>query len=191
MKKIFFALSLFFPLGAMEELCSNHSLTDRLLTLLENSTTTPEEVEELIVLGADVHAVTDDGRTALFIAAYEGNIAVCQILLKKNLAVNAQVLRGEFKGCTPLMAAAHNNNCHLMKVLIEHGAQGHLINSIGNTALLVAVHEGQAEACRLLLTTPTLNVDKNRINKDGSTALTKAIIRDAREEARTWLNRKN
>eukprot|EP00798_Chlamydomonas_sp_ICE-L_P005729 gene5729-6017_t len=100
--------------------------------------------------------VTDAwGRTALSIAAWEGNLASIQRLLKFGADVNF-VCKG---GRTALHCACRSGHTHVVNALLEAGSHGHLPDAKGRTELYMAAANGHAGVIRALLTSPIWQVD--------------------------------
>ena len=76
-------------------------------------------VETLLEAGADVHARTSTGETALHYAAGTGRDDAVRALLARGADVNAV---DSAKGQTPLMFAAAFNRADVIRTLVEHGA---------------------------------------------------------------------
>ncbi|UKZ49622.1 hypothetical protein TrVGV298_003869 [Trichoderma virens] len=99
--------------------------------------------------GANVESIgMFEDRTALHIAADNGNEAIAKILLDYNADPNAQSVEWG----TPLGIASYSDNEAIVKLLIEYGAKVNTISaSEHGTALCAAASNGSHSACRLLL----------------------------------------
>jgi ankyrin repeat protein len=71
-----------------------------------------------------------DGRTALMLACFEGNLALARRLLAAGADVNARDRDGD----TALMFAAFRGHAALVRLLLEHGADIHAQARNGWTA---------------------------------------------------------
>ena len=113
------------------------------------------------------------GNTALHFAASEGHLEVALMLLKLGADVNSQ----NDEGLTPLQRASqglrggHRDIAHLF---LDNGANVHMPDRRGNTALHYAASEGHLEAARVLL---KHNAEVNSWNEDGYTAFLFALKR--------------
>ena len=104
-----------------------------------------------------------------------GDVSKARDLLKHGANVNA-LGPGEV---TILMAASmpmndNAENVDMVKVLLDHGADVNAQDSLGNTALTLAVNYGHAEIVKVLLDN---GADANLRRKDGPTALLAACQR--------------
>jgi ankyrin repeat protein/TPR repeat protein len=94
-----------------------------------------------------VQARTDDGNTALHLAALEGQAAVAQLLLAAGAQVNAPGLREE----TPLHMAMYDGHRELAELLLASNANVNARNTAGETPLHLAARKGHRELAELLL----------------------------------------
>lgn len=99
---------------------------------------------QLIERGAKVNAAktgSDEGHSALFFAAWQGNLSVARLLLSKGAHVNAATP----EGLTPLIMASHYGKSDIAELLISRGAD---VNAAKNgtdegwTALTFAAWKG-------------------------------------------------
>ncbi len=70
---------------------------------------------------------------------------------------------------TLLFIAAQNNNCPLIRTLLDHGADINKANKNGTTALMIATFMRAINAVKCLLNNPNIKI--NQQNKRGRTAL--------------------
>ncbi len=107
-----------------------------------------EEVARLIAEGADVHAATGKGRTALFEGAKRGHHDIVDVLIDHGARIDAT----DEAGKTPLMESIEHGHDLVVQVLVQRGAQVDLHEPTqGNTALHVAAQRNQYWAARHLL----------------------------------------
>jgi outer membrane protein assembly factor BamB len=99
-------------------------------------------VEALLAKGADVNARTRYGATALWFAAYKGQLDVVKTLLKHKADPDvADTIWGE----TALSIAADDGKVEIVKLLLEAGARG------ADATFLTAVQRGQVEILQAVL----------------------------------------
>lgn len=116
-------------------------------------------IVELLGKGADVNAVTREGRTALHLAVYQNRKDLVDLLLSKNI----DVPRASKKGNTALHTAVANGNLDMANILMAHmmvpslrfSRKSDLINAKtmadGTTALHVAAKSRSLPLVKLLL----------------------------------------
>ena len=138
-----------------------------------------EIVQALLDQGADVHAKTGGGVTALIGAADSGHEEVVALLLAHGAEPDAQaeggysalylaaqnghvgvvraLLRGgasvdmqTWRGATPLQVAAQQGRTEVAKTLLDHAATVDLDSRFVPRAVVIAMHEGHAELVDLL-----------------------------------------
>jgi len=103
-----------------------------------------EKVRLLVAAGADVNALTKQGRSALVIAAeHKGSAPILSLLIENG--VNP---KGEDQGAAALSRAAFNGDLAAMRVLIGKGVAADARNS---SALQNAAQSGCPECVRFLL----------------------------------------
>ena len=86
-------------------------------------------------------ARTEDGSTALHLAALEGQAAVAQLLLASGAHVNARGLREE----TPLHMAMYDGHREVAEVLLASHAEVNARNTAGETPLHLAARKGHRD----------------------------------------------
>jgi hypothetical protein len=84
---------------------------------------------------------------ALYNTCFRGHVDVIEFLLEKGVNINAQA--GESK-TSALMIAAESGQVEAVKTLIRHGADPHLKNSHGETALIIANKYGKKGVVAIL-----------------------------------------
>ena len=92
-------------------------------------------------------ARTDDGSTALHLAALEGHADIARQLLASGAQVNARGLRDE----TPLHMAVYDAHRELAEVLLEGKAEVNVQNTAGETPLHIAARKGHRDLVTLLV----------------------------------------
>jgi len=131
----------------------------------------------LIAAGADVDLVTEDGSTALMLAARQNHTEVAERLI----AAGANFDLVNQNGYTALIYAAQSNSTEIARLLIAAGANVNLVNRYGYTALMDAAVSNRPEIVRLLIVADA-NVDL--ITQYGCTALMVAARQNRPEIAR-------
>ena len=120
----------------------------------------------LISRGADVNALSNDGRTPLMSAAIK-NVEAVKVLIKNGADVNA---RSRIKGnSTPLIKAALAGKHDIIKVLLDNGADPHAdAAGLLSLTMFMSPYEGM----RLLI---ERGVDVNARGTAGGTVLMDAL----------------
>ena len=116
------------------------------LLLRAASMGSPRAVEVLLRLGADPDAADQHGRTALHIAAEEGNVELARLLVYHGANLNAldkNILS------TPLVWAVVHGRRDVAKLLLESGADPNTTGPMGSALENAA---GDAEMTELLVT---------------------------------------
>ena len=79
-------------------------------------------VNKLLERHADVHAVSDDGQSALYLAAQAGCVNIVEILVRHHANVNAITVHGY----TPLIISAQYGHAPMVEYLLSHGADANV-----------------------------------------------------------------
>ncbi|KAK2711655.1 ankyrin repeat domain-containing protein 2-like [Artemia franciscana] len=85
--------------------------------------------------------------TALHVAARQGNLEICQVLVSKGATVDAL----DSENGTALHFAAFKGNLEICQLLLSKGATVDAIDLENWTALQIAASEGYLEFCQLLV----------------------------------------
>ncbi|MEZ0260243.1 MAG: ankyrin repeat domain-containing protein [Alphaproteobacteria bacterium] len=97
----------------------------------------------LLTHGAAAMKFDDDGHTLLHRAALMGRAESLDLLLSKDLDINARNRDGQ----TPLMVAVQEGKVTCAKTLLEHGADYRLVDDMRDTALdMIEGNGGNSEA---------------------------------------------
>ncbi|MTH53664.1 M48 family metalloprotease [Bacillus mangrovi] len=105
-----------------------------------------EEVERLLLEGANPDEGNSSGETALVQTAYTNDVEMAELLLE--YGANPNTL--DEYGWTPLMTAAENGSSEVARLLIEAGADPDILNSDGETARSLAEANDYEEIVFLL-----------------------------------------
>lgn len=107
-----------------------------------------ESMRSLIERGISVDVQDEDGKTALYHAAFWGRIEVVELLLEHH----ADATMSNVDGWTPLMEASVAGHLDVVKRLIRHGCRDiNRGNTRGEHALFLACWGGEPEIVRALL----------------------------------------
>lgn len=107
-----------------------------------------EAVRKLVGGGAgNPNQVDDQSRTAMHIAAINGNLQIIAILIKADAKLDPVDQLGD----TPLHLAADRNQTEAAKLLLDSGAEVDPQNKDGMTPLMIAANRGNLELVRALL----------------------------------------
>ncbi|EGT38793.1 hypothetical protein CAEBREN_12795 [Caenorhabditis brenneri] len=96
-----------------------------------------EEVEELLLKGAEINTRTVDGLTALHQSVMDSKPEMVRFLCEKGANVNTQ----DNEGWTPLHMSAYCGNVSIVRYLCQHGADHCLVNNDNELALDLADDE--------------------------------------------------
>ena len=132
--------------------------------------------QAIIDHGADVNAINKWNQTALALASMEKNIDAINILLNAGADPNI----ADSVGNTCLHEASRTNcSNEVLQSIIDHDVDVNAINKWNQTALALAVMEGNVDAINVLLNAAA---DPNIADVDGETCLHEAIRNDCRKE---------
>lgn len=122
-----------------------------------------DEVQKLILDGANVNCQNDSGMTSLHLAILYNRVsAIVKILLENNANVDSK----DDDGDTPLHCAVTRDNAEITKMLLDKGANVNCKNNHNWTALhMVAKNSHYAVAKILLENGADLNAENNDKNK--------------------------
>ncbi|VVC42744.1 Ankyrin repeat-containing domain,Ankyrin repeat [Cinara cedri] len=129
--------------------------------------------------GADANAADNQGKTALYWAAYKGRKEVVKDLLAAGADANA----ADDQGKTALYWAAQDGHKEVVKDLLAAGADANAADNQGKTALYWAAYKGYKEVVKDLL---AAGADANAADNQGVTALHKAA-QDGHKEVVKYL----
>ena len=130
-----------------------------------------ELFQYLIENGSDVFSKTKNGRSCLHIAAEEGHLKICRMLLTNyNFAVHAR----DNEGFAVLHSAALGGDLELFQYLIKNGSDVFSKTKKGRSCLHIAAEEGHLKICRMLLTNYNFAVHER--DDDGLAVLHNAAL---------------
>ena len=146
-------------------------------------------LKKLLSAGAEVESANGDGQTALMIIARTSNVEAAKLLISKRARVNAVE---QWRGQTPLMWAAAENQPAVVKVLVDHGANVNARSNVNNferqvtaeprmqarpsggfTPLLYAARKGCLQCVEILL---EAGADKDLTDPDNVSPLLLATL---------------
>ncbi|MEJ1962009.1 MAG: ankyrin repeat domain-containing protein [Gammaproteobacteria bacterium] len=146
-------------------------------------------IRKLLDAGADAESANADGQSALMIIARTSNVEAAKLLLSHRANVDAVE---QWRGQTPLMWAAAENQPAMVKLLVQHGAQVNARSRVnvwerqvtseprmqarpsgGFTPLLYAARKGCLECAQILL---KAGADKNLTDPDEVSPLLLATL---------------
>ena len=104
-------------------------------------------VRALLEQQVDVNTAEVDGTTALHWAAYQGDLAVAQLLLRAGASADAP----NRYAVTPLALACGRGNAPIVEALLDAGADANTTLPEGETVLMAAARSGNVDVLRLLL----------------------------------------
>ena len=135
-----------------------------------------DNVKLLIQKGAEIDVATNDGEYPLHIAtrnATRESYEIANLLMEYN-AEAAGINNRDKKGNTPLMLAIRNEDRHLVKSLLDNGADPNIPNADMETPLILAVNIGNEDIITYLL---DAGADVNAREKEGHAALMFASVK--------------
>ncbi|XP_060584216.1 LOW QUALITY PROTEIN: ankyrin repeat domain-containing protein 27-like [Ruditapes philippinarum] len=99
----------------------------------------------------------DMGRTALHLAAFNGQGSLIDILCKHGCLTDAT----DYLGCTPLHLAAQKGHQNIILLLVHFGADISAVDNEGNTSLHLCAKNGHEDCVKAIL---FLDILKNKLN---------------------------
>jgi ankyrin repeat protein len=106
-----------------------------------------EMVEILLARGAPVDHLDNMGRTALHLAAQNGNPEMVRLLIDRKADVN---VRSHVRPETPRTLAAQGGQAEVVELLLAAGADPDAVDHFGRTALIYAENAGRRDMAAML-----------------------------------------
>ena len=150
-----------------------HERDDDGLAVLHNAALSGdlELFQDLIENGSDVFSKTKNGRSCFHIAAEEGYLKICRVLLEN---YNFDVHERDDDGLAVLHSAALGGDLELFQYLIQNGSDVYSKTKNGRSCLHIAAEEGHLRICRVLL--ENYNFDVHERDDDGLAVLHNAAL---------------
>lgn len=145
---------------------------------------TAAQLEAMLTDPASIASRNAFGWTLLHMAAFGGNAATTELLLKKGAAIDARA-GSRFRN-TPLQAALLTGQYATAKILLDHGADVLIRQSKGFTPMHEAALLGRQDLVQLLL---DHGAEINSVADNGMTPLAEAL-RGKHEELAAWMKTK-
>ncbi|UCD52660.1 MAG: ankyrin repeat domain-containing protein, partial [Phycisphaerales bacterium] len=133
-----------------------------------------ELTEFLLMQGAEVGSVDEDGDTPLHVATHAGHLDVARVLLDHGADVDSK----NRSGITPLRGAVFGRNAELVTLLLHRGADINATDGDGDTVLHAAALRGYTEVVELLM---AYGADASLRDIGGNMPLDEAVRRGQRE----------
>ena len=131
-----------------------------------------DQIQKLVVQGADVNAKTARDETPLILASLAGNGEIVNYLLQRGADIKAR----NSSGMTALHAAAYTGHSEIVTLLVAKGANvNDASNRFKTTALHLASEENHLETVRTLL---GLGADFTALEINSYSAMTQAGWRE-------------
>jgi len=127
-----------------------------------------DRLYNLVLKGDDVNKVDLAGYTALHYAARNGFERICELLLSRGAAVDAQTRAGN---ATALHRAASAGHLNIVKLLFRFGANAELQDSDGKTVFHRAAEQKRTDVFHYLQTLSFYNTFINIRDNKGNCAL--------------------
>ena len=117
-------------------------------------------------MGTDIKLKTNDGRNCLHIAAHEGHLNLCKMLIDEH---EFDVHMTNNAGWTALHWSIQSGNYELVTYFAAMATDIHLTTNDGRNCLHIAAHEGNFNVCKMLIDKHKFDV--HMTDNDGWTAL--------------------
>jgi len=145
---------------------------------------TSTQFEAMLTDSATIGSRTSFGWTPLHMAAFGGNTATTELLIKKGAAIESRA-KSKFLN-TPLQTAMLSGQYATAKILLDHGADALVRQSKGFAPLHEAALIGRTDLVQLLL---DHGAEINSVADNGETPLAEAM-RGKHDELAAWMKAK-
>ena len=109
-----------------------------------------KRVEYLLdTLKVDVNELSPDGESALHVAAIKGNPETARLLLSHGAIVDSRSPSGKQRSMTPLHWATYGGHVEMVKILLQYGADPHLKDETGLTAVDMSIESAHENVLRV------------------------------------------
>jgi ankyrin repeat protein len=142
------------------------------------------QLEALLIDAAAVNRRTGFGWTPLHMAAFGGNAATTELLIRKGASIGSRA-ESQFRN-TPLQTALLSGQYTTAKLLLDHGADALVRQSKGTTPMHEAALLGRTDLVQLLL---DHGAEINSVADNGMTPLAEAM-RGKHDDLVTWMKAK-
>lgn len=106
-----------------------------------------ETVRSLIIFGAGIEAADSSGRTAIHLASAQGHTGTVEVLIEERANISVRD-----RGCFSALHLALSGKCHdVVNLLLDHHADYATVNKDGDTALDIAIKNGDTAITRRLV----------------------------------------
>ena len=145
---------------------------------------TPAQLEAMLSDSTAVMRRSPFGWTPLHLAAFGGNAATAELLIRKGAAIDVRA-ESKFRN-TPLQTALLSGQFATAKILLDHGADALVRQSKGFTSTHEAALLGRQDLVQLLL---DHGAEINSVADNGQTPLAEAM-RGKHDDLATWMKTK-
>ncbi|HEV7569930.1 MAG TPA: ankyrin repeat domain-containing protein [Thermoanaerobaculia bacterium] len=145
---------------------------------------TASQLDAMLTDADSVHRRNHFGWTLLHIAAFGGNVATTELLLKKGATIESRA-GSKFRN-TPLQTALLSNQYATAKILLDHGADALVRQSKGFTPMHEGAISGRIDIIQLLL---DHGAEINSVADNGQTPLAEAM-RGKHDDVVAWMKTK-
>eukprot|EP00051_Salpingoeca_urceolata_P023242 m.391468 g.391468 ORF g.391468 m.391468 type:complete len:1015 (-) comp20081_c0_seq1:111-3155(-) len=127
----------------------------------------------LELLAAAIADTSDSAHTtALHLAAFQGDVKACNILISSGSSLEANCDPEGHSETTPVVLAVEQNHCKVAKALLRAGASPYVLDQERRTLLHLAAGQQHGKMCRAIV--KVSNLDINQGDHAGRTAVAAA-----------------